>query len=144
MVDAIPEEAGTAWVMIYDRETDFINAEAEPLASASIAPGSSRGTVDFSALNSNEFYAVAVFFDHNGNQQLDRSRSGRPAESYAFSEMGRYTGVPTFSDAAFQLRPGTSAILLTMNKVRYKGASPAKSEPANPASENGEPVAGRE
>ena len=33
MVDAIPEEAGTAWVMIYDRETDFINGEADQASS---------------------------------------------------------------------------------------------------------------
>lgn len=119
MVNQIPDAPASTWVAVYGSGTQFLNAEAEPIARMAIPSGQDRGSVTFDNLLAGEYYAIIVFQDINGNGQLDR-RNGRPAESFAYSERESYTGTPTFSDLAFRLNPEISAILLRVQPVRYR------------------------
>jgi uncharacterized protein (DUF2141 family) len=60
-------------------------------------------------------YAAVVFVDRNGNGKLDRGMFGRPTEPYGFSNGGGTFGPPAFSDAAFELGDGKSAIHIPLN-----------------------------
>jgi uncharacterized protein (DUF2141 family) len=56
-------------------------------------------------------YAVKVFHDENGNDQLDTRMFGIPAERYGFSNNVRGTlGPPDYSDARFVLDTAEHAI----------------------------------
>ena len=49
-------------------------------------------------------YAVAVYHDENGNNELDRNPLGMPTEGYGFSRDAKgFAGPPTFDDAAIEL-----------------------------------------
>ena len=49
-------------------------------------------------------FAVAVYHDENGNDELDRNLIGIPKEGYAFSERARgFAGPPSFDAAAVEL-----------------------------------------
>lgn len=46
-------------------------------------------------------YAVAVYHDENGNNELDRNPLGMPTEGYGFSRDAKgFAGPPKFDDAA--------------------------------------------
>jgi len=47
-------------------------------------------------------YVLAVFQDHNANQQLDKNFFGIPKELYGFSHYSK-AGKPDFAQAAFEL-----------------------------------------
>ena len=54
-------------------------------------------------------YAIAVFHDKNGNQELDQNLVGMPSEPYGFSNNARGSfGPPSFEAAAIDL-PATGA-----------------------------------
>lgn len=60
-------------------------------------------------------FAIAVFHDENGNEDLDTNLLGIPREGYAFSRNARgFAGPPSFDAAAVELaeeRVSTSAAL---------------------------------
>ena len=60
-------------------------------------------------------FAVAVFHDENGNEELDTNLLGIPREGYAFSRNARgFAGPPSFDAAAVEVageRVSTSAAL---------------------------------
>lgn len=74
------------------------------------------GTLDFvfGSLPAGRF-AVAVFHDENGNEELDTNLLGIPREGYAFSRNARgFAGPPSFDAAAVEVGAGrvsTSAAL---------------------------------
>ena len=122
LIDDIPPSEGYTWVLVFDESADFLHADANARIRQAVEPGQTRATVDLTGLQTDAWYAIAVFQDRNGNGSLDRANGGRPAEPYAYSELGRYLGTPTFSEAAFKLRPELHALLLEMRPAgaRYR------------------------
>ena len=60
-------------------------------------------------------YAVKVYHDENGNDQLDTRMFGIPAERYGFSNNVRGTlGPPDYSDARFALDTAKHAISIEL------------------------------
>ena len=53
-------------------------------------------------------YAVAIFHDANGNDELDTNWLGIPKEPIGFSKSGMKTfGPPKFKDCSFRIQPDT-------------------------------------
>ena len=53
-------------------------------------------------------YAVAIFHDENGNDELDTNWLGIPKEPIGFSKSGMKTfGPPKFKDCSFRIQPDT-------------------------------------
>ncbi len=60
-------------------------------------------------------YAVAVYNDANDNHQFDRTLVGLPAEAYGFSnDAPIFLGPPSFKSVAFEVRPGTNRVTITL------------------------------
>ena len=56
-------------------------------------------------------YALSIFHDVNGNQELDTNLVGMPTEPYGFSQNARGSfGPPSFSDMAFEIGTEGSAM----------------------------------
>jgi len=119
LVNGIPESEVPTLVMLYGSGTQFINEQTPALEQQVIAAGQTRASLEFSSLQTGEFYAILVVQDLNGNGALDR-KNGRATESYVFSETGSFNGTPSFSDVAFRLSPETSALLLNVIEVKSK------------------------
>ena len=62
-------------------------------------------------------YAVAAFHDENGNGKLDRNLLGLPTEPYAFSNDAGRRGAPTVADAAVQVGPAATTVVLRVRRV---------------------------
>ena len=66
---------------------------------------------EFSDLPSGE-YAVAAFYDADGDGEFDTSALGLPKEKYGFSNQARgVLGPPTFSQAAIRVTEGRRTIV---------------------------------
>lgn len=58
-------------------------------------------------------YAIASFYDENGNKELDRNFAGLPQEKYGFSNNARGTfGPPPLSEQLFTLAQDQSLSIL--------------------------------
>lgn len=58
-------------------------------------------------------YAIAVFFDENGNGELDTNFLGIPKEEYGFSNnITPLTRTATFKEASFTLRTSAETIVI--------------------------------
>lgn len=59
-------------------------------------------------------YAVALYHDQNGNDELDTNFLGRPQEPYGFSNNARGTmGPPDFEEAAFTLSSDSLSLTIS-------------------------------
>lgn len=86
------------WGAVYADEAAFADSRAEgAIARFVLAPPLTSATVHDLP---DGRYAVAVFVDVNGNQSLDRTLLGLPAEPFAFSGGARR---PDFARASFRL-----------------------------------------
>jgi uncharacterized protein (DUF2141 family) len=87
-------------------------SSAEPSADAAVAPF----TYTFENLPFNT-YAVAIYHDRNGDEQLNRNGFGMPTEGYGFSNDAPVNlGPPRYGDAAFLLAGTNTTIQI---KMRY-------------------------
>ncbi|MEW6492463.1 MAG: DUF2141 domain-containing protein [Cyanobacteriota bacterium] len=60
-------------------------------------------------------YAIALYHDSNGDEQLNRDGLGIPAEGYGFSNNApAVTGPPNYADAAFVLIGSDSTVQIQM------------------------------
>jgi uncharacterized protein (DUF2141 family) len=107
---------GKVAVALFDSPTGF------PKESASFAalrlPPDQTGRLSFTlhGLPAGT-YAMAIYFDANGNGKLDTNMVGMPAEAYGFSNEARGNfGPPDFAAAALRLGDGKAET--TINLVR--------------------------
>ncbi len=96
------------------REATFLQDESA-LSSVVVSPrGKAEVSGQLEALPHNT-YAVAVFQDMNGNDQLDKNALGIPTEPYAFSNNPIVKWrAPTFNDAAVPLNQAEQVISITL------------------------------
>ena len=61
-------------------------------------------------------YAVAAYYDADGDGEFDTSALGLPKEKYGFSNRARgFLGPPTFSDAAIRVSDGRTTVQVAVD-----------------------------
>ncbi len=99
-VKGIPETKGNVSVAVYNTEDSFLKFEGV-FKSDSILAQVGETTLHFKGLPNGE-YALAVFYDANGNGKLDTNWLGIPKEKVGFSKAKMRTfGPPTYKDCSF-------------------------------------------
>lgn len=95
----VKETAGDVYVAVYDSEEAFMNKTYKSYK-ATVENGSVMLSLDLEPGT----YAISVFQDLNGNQELDTNMVGIPKEPYGFSNnaMGMF-GPPSFEDSKFEI-----------------------------------------
>lgn len=101
-VQDIRSSDGTIRIALYDGDQGFpkkgkpVVVQAQNAANGALVfvfPGLQPGN-----------YAVTLFHDENGNEELDSNLFGIPTEGYGFSNDARGTmGPPSFTDAAIEI-----------------------------------------
>jgi len=100
-VTGFEEPRGTAMIRIYaDAAAMKAGDGIASIMLAVTAERRARAVVDLPAGR----YAIAVFHDKNGNQELDQNLVGAPSEPYGFGNNARGSfGPPSFDAAAIDL-----------------------------------------
>ncbi len=98
----IPSSNGKIWVALYNQEEGFLEKEkAVKSTNISAQKGNMELTIDKIPAGK---YAVAVFHDANGNDELDKNLIGAPSEPYGFSNNAKgIFGPPSFNKASFTI-----------------------------------------
>jgi uncharacterized protein (DUF2141 family) len=101
-IDGVRSYRGTIYVGIFNNSRTFLSVKGV-YRWMRVKPRRGRVSCRFRNLPKGR-YAVALFHDENGNQQLDMNSMGFPKEGYALS--GRYGfGMPTFRECSFSIYP---------------------------------------
>ena len=101
-VHGIPESKGKVSVALYTNEDGFLHFD-HVFKSDSIAAQKGITHLHIKDIPSGE-YAVAVFYDENGNDKLDTNWLGIPKEKVGFSNARMKTfGPPKFKECAFTI-----------------------------------------
>lgn len=105
-VHDVPASKGKISVAVYNSEEGFLKFD-KVFKCDSIA--AQKGVTHLSIKNLPEGeYALAVFYDENGNDKLDTNWLGIPKEKVAFSNAKMKTfGPPKFKECAFKLNSDT-------------------------------------
>jgi uncharacterized protein (DUF2141 family) len=61
-------------------------------------------------------YAVVGYHDVNGNSEHDKNFLGVPKEPYALSSAAGTKMIPTFKDAAVNIKKGENTVIITMRR----------------------------
>ncbi len=103
---------GSAMGALYESEETFMkSAQAEATAKID-ADG--KASLTFENLSPGE-YAVTVFYDENGNGELDTGFLGIPKEKVGFSNNARgRMGPAPYEKARFVLSPGSTEITISL------------------------------
>ncbi|MDX1363545.1 MAG: DUF2141 domain-containing protein [Arenibacter latericius] len=99
-VKGVPSNKGKVSVALYTEAENFLKFN-KVFKSSSVAAKENTTTVLIDNLPSGN-YALAVFHDENGNDELDVNWLGIPKEKVAFSNAKmRLFGPPSFKDCVF-------------------------------------------
>ena len=98
----VPSPEGKISVALYDKEDTFLKFESVyAFASSNAKKGM---TQIFLKEIPDGRYAIAIFHDKNGNDELDTNWIGIPKEKVAFSNAKmKLFGPPSFQECAFEL-----------------------------------------
>lgn len=96
------------------RDADSFDRRDSPVAKFSQHPANGTVVVRIADLPPGR-YAVALYQDSNGNEELDKSFIGVPTEPYGFSnDASAPFGPPDFDQAAFTIAPTEQHHALTV------------------------------
>lgn len=126
LIKDVEHAEAQTWVLLYEEGAGILTEDAPVTKREILQTDKGRGMVSFSDLEDGRYYAILAFSDMNGNGILDRKNGGRPAEPFVWTELGSFRDTPGFSDAAFELKSQTQAVLLEMTAVRYKAQDAAQ------------------
>ena len=121
VVDKLRSAGGTVHLALWSSAKGFTEAEFALIHTERPA---ARGQVrfDLGRLAPGP-YAVAAYHDENGNGKFDQTLIGWPDEGLGFSNGAWIAlGAPSFEEAAFEVRPGTQVVSVSL---RYPSARPA-------------------
>ncbi len=110
-VENVESSRGSVWVALCDSSLSMEGCprqKAVPAVAGTI-------TVVFKDIPPGT-YAVAAFHDTNGNDVFDKF-VGVPREPYALSGAAADELVPSFKDAAMQMKPGENDVTLRMKRL---------------------------
>ena len=106
-VGEVPQSKGKVSVAIYESNDTFLKFD-KVFASGSAIAVEGTTTVEVKQVPNGE-YAIALFYDENGNDELDTNWFGIPKEKVAFSNAKmRAFGPPKFKDCAFKVTKDTT------------------------------------
>ncbi|APQ17559.1 DUF2141 domain-containing protein [Maribacter hydrothermalis] len=99
-IDGVPSDKGTICYAVYTTENSFLNFDKVYKSGSEKAV---KGSTAFSISNLPDGdYAIAIFHDENGNQNLDTNMFGIPKEQVAFSKgKMKMFGPPKFGECVF-------------------------------------------
>lgn len=100
---------GSVLFALYDSNEKFMKREPLDSKSGNIANGSTTMTFENILPGT---YAIVCLHDKNGNQRMDFSSEGMPAEDYGISNNVILVGPPNFEDAKFVV--GNKSLDLTI------------------------------
>lgn len=112
-VGGILESGGSIHIALY-KEASFLQEGqgVTGLILASTGKPSAQGSLEGLTYGT---YAVAVYQDMNGNNELDKNRLGIPTEPYAFSNNPRVKWTsPTFEEAAIAVNQSSQVITVNL------------------------------
>ena len=96
---------GNLFLAMYASENDYKN-NANPAHQISQKVNNNDFTVSLPSIEKGE-YAIKLYVDQNGNNELDFGPMGIPAEPYGFSQNGGAFGQPSFAEAKFEVEGDT-------------------------------------
>ena len=101
-VHGVPSSEGKISVAVYNSEEGFLKFDKVFKCDSIVAQ---KGVTHLSIKNIPEGeYALAVFYDENGNDKLDTNWLGIPKEKVAFSNAKMKTfGPPAFKECSFRV-----------------------------------------
>ena len=102
----VPSSKGKINVALYDKEDSFLKFEGVYQSTSTAA---NEGKTHLLLKNvPNGRYAIALFYDKNGNDTLDTNWIGIPKEKVAFSNAKmKLFGPPSFKECSFDLEADT-------------------------------------
>lgn len=101
-VEGVKSSAGRINVAVYNKSEGFLKFDEVYKSDSALA---SRGTthIDIGELPEG-IYALAIFHDENGNNELDTNWLGLPKESFGFSRGSmKAFGPPSFRECAMRI-----------------------------------------
>ena len=105
-VNNVPSSEGKISVALYDKNDSFLKFEEVYASTSSKAVKGRTGLVLKNIPEGT--YAVALFYDKNGNDTLDTNWMGIPKEKVAFSNAKmKLFGPPSFQECSFDLEEDT-------------------------------------
>lgn len=101
-IGGVQSSKGNINIAVFNKHDGFLKFERAFFSDSTLA---TTGETEIFIDNlPNGEYALAVFHDLNGNNQLDTNWLGIPKEPFAFSEARMKTfGPPSFKECAFQV-----------------------------------------
>ncbi|UII77398.1 DUF2141 domain-containing protein [Flagellimonas sp. HMM57] len=101
-VTNIPSEEGNINVAVYDSDATFLKFEGV-FKSGSTSAKKGKVSLKIDDIPTGK-YAIALFYDKNGNDELDTNWLGIPKEKVAFSNAKMKTfGPPKYEECAFRV-----------------------------------------
>jgi len=117
-VSGIDSVSGEIRLALFDQPQGFPDEASRLLGEAVTASSADASGKIIFRINNVEpgIYAIAIYQDKNGNQQLDTNFLGFPVEPYAISNGIRARlGKPKFDDARFEKRDKDMTINVTLD-----------------------------
>ena len=116
-ITGLKDVTGSVYVAVYDSESRWLGEETVTSREVDIA-GALQGEVVTTELQLPlGSYAFSIFYDANGNGELDTNFIGMPKEPIALSNNAKARfGPPKYEDAAFalDLEPMTQRVIMTL------------------------------
>lgn len=113
VIEGIEEKKGTIYLSLHNNKDSFPSGDEKPIQAAEIKNFNSQADFTFKGLKRG-VYAVSVFQDLNGNQELDTNFIGIPNEPVGASKMTSF-GRPKFSKCKFTVNEDTTIRIKYMN-----------------------------
>lgn len=116
-ITGLTDVTGSVYLAVYDNESDWLGEEAVTTREVDIAEALQGEVVTTELQLPLGSYAFSIFYDANGNGELDTNFIGMPKEPIALSNNARARfGPPKYEDAAFalNLEPMTQRVIMNL------------------------------
>lgn len=113
-ITGIENNNGMIMVALCNSEENFTNTDSS-FRSTRTGIENGRAFVEFTTIPFGQ-YAVKVFHDENGNEELDTNFIGIPIEDYGFSNNSRGSfGPPSWEDSRFVFNQAVDSIYIQID-----------------------------
>lgn len=111
-IENVSIRGGNVTVMVYDAAS-FAAGAIDPVYKKTVKANPGRMIVTFVGIAVGE-YAVKVIQDVNRNKSRDKSLLGVVSEPVGWSNAGRASGTPRFSDVKFTVTQGDNRVIVRL------------------------------
>jgi len=112
-VDGCPSDQGLVKIALVNSAEGYKDS-SKALMTKAVPVRNGKAEYDFKGVPFGE-YAVTVYHDANGNNQLDKSIFGKPLEAYGFSNNARgIIGRPDYKKAVFTLEKAEMTMAISV------------------------------